>query len=109
MFGFLQDMMNYDERKVDRYEDDLCCVSTARVSDGKQPYETGIYHKFYNDDKCMIVAAYDTIEEAQAGHNKWVHTMTQEKPEQIQEIMNSEDFEGLVELRCHKRVETFNA
>jgi len=89
MFSFLQDLGNYEDRKVDRFEKDGLLVSTARVSDGCQPYETaiqvkGYYRKDNNvhlaDNRWCVVEAYDTIKDAQNGHDKWVSVMTGENP-----------------------------
>ena len=76
MFDFLLDMGNYEDRKVDCHEDDTLIVDTARCSDGRKPYETAVQHPEYNSGKWVIVEAYDTKEEAQEGHNKWVAKMT---------------------------------
>ena len=76
MFDFFMDAFNYDQRVVDRYEEGEVVVDTASVSDGSQPYETGICHPEYNDGDWVIVEAYDTKEEAQEGHIKWVYKMT---------------------------------
>jgi hypothetical protein len=77
MFGpILQMMGNYENRVVDRYEGNGMVVDTAAVTDGKQPYETGLAHPEYNKGNYVIVEAYDTKEEAKKGHAKWVKKMT---------------------------------
>ena len=76
MFNFFSMADNYEDRKVDRYEADGMIIDTASVTDGNQPYETGICHPEYNKGDWVIVEAYDTKEEAQAGHEKWVARMT---------------------------------
>lgn len=61
----------YEERKVDRTTINGYMVDTVKSGDIGKLYETGII-----DDKqeleWVIVEDYDTIEEAQEGHNKWV-------------------------------------
>ena len=76
MFNFLADIGNYDSRRIGRYEkSDKELVSTARISDGKQPFETGIAHPDYNDGNIVIVEAYSTVEAAEEGHAKWESLM----------------------------------
>lgn len=90
MFGFLFDKHNYEQRKVARFEQHDIIVSTAAVSDGSQPYETGVYHPRYNDGKCIIVEAYDTIEEARIAHVKWVAVFTNKKlPKTVVDVPNA--------------------
>jgi hypothetical protein len=88
-FGF--DMaFNYDERKVDRYEDETLLVDTCAVSDGAKPYETAVAHKEYKGGSWIVVEAYDTQEEAQAGHDRWVATMTAEElPDMLADCRNA--------------------
>jgi hypothetical protein len=76
MFSFLDDFGNYEERKVDRFENDDLSISTCRVSDSKRPFETAVKHPKYRQDKWIVVEKYDTKEQAQTGHDKWVETMT---------------------------------
>lgn len=61
----------YEERKVDRTTINGYIVDTVKSGDIGKLYETGII-----DDKqeleWVIVEGYDTLEEAQEGHNKWV-------------------------------------
>ena len=89
-FDFIRDMGNYDERCVGRYDNDDLMVSTARVSDGAQPYETAVAHPKYNDGDMVIVEAYDSGGEAKAGHERWVATMTNGKlPTQLTNCCNA--------------------
>jgi hypothetical protein len=93
LFDFLNDLDNYDDRKVDRFESDEgnLLIDTCKVSDGKQDYETGIAHDDYNDGKFIIVEAYDSAKDAQVGHNKWVKIMTKgELPDELIDCGNSE-------------------
>lgn len=77
MFDFINMANNYESRKVAKWNspDHTRMVSTARVSDGYQPYETAFKHPDYNDGAMVIVEAYDTKEEAQTGHKKWLKIM----------------------------------
>lgn len=73
---FLNDVDNYEERKVERYTTDEMKIDTYRVSDGREPFETGILHKEYNNNEWIIVEAYSNKQEAISGHKKWVAKMT---------------------------------
>ena len=96
MFEFLNDMENYESRCVDRFETDWGFISTARVSDGQKPFETGVKHNRYHDNRLTIVEAYDTVEEAKAGHERWVSTMTAaELPESLTDCENAECAHGV--------------
>lgn len=98
MFEFLNDFGNYDERKVDHTElEGGAQIDTARVSDGRQPFETAVSHPDYNDDKWVIVEAYDTKEDAQKGHDRWVKTMgTDPLPTELKDCSNA-NISGFVE------------
>lgn len=89
MFRFLDMLDDYDERKVYRHEFDDLIIDTALVNDGNQPYETGIKSPLYNNNEWVIVEAYDTKEQAQEGHNRWVETMLHNPPEELVECTNS--------------------
>ncbi len=90
MFDFLNMAGNYDSRKVGLYKSDNLVVSTAAVTDGNHPYETAVKHPEYNDDKLVIVEAYDSKEDAQSGHDRWIFTMSAEDlPEFLQDCQNA--------------------
>ena len=80
MFDYFDMAYNYEDRKVANYTsgDVTLFVDTARVTDSSKPYETAISHPKYNHNKWVIVELYDTKEEAQIGHDKWVALMTAE-------------------------------
>lgn len=89
MFGF-EMMGNYDNRKVGRNDFPWGMISTAYVTDGDKDYETAVLHEEYNDGKMVIVENYDTKEEANAGHTKWVKKMTGKRlPAALVECNNS--------------------
>lgn len=91
MFSFLEDAGNYESRKVGRFQKGDIFVSTVYVSDGKEPYETGIGHPDYNDGNLVIVQAYPNIEKAKKGQEKWVKIMTsRELPESLEDCANAE-------------------
>lgn len=75
LFDFINDLGNYQDRVVVRHDGDGTMVSTARVSDGRQPYETAFKHPDYNDGKMVIVEAYDSKELAAEGHVRWPKVM----------------------------------
>jgi hypothetical protein len=91
MFDFIYDMFNHEARRVDNTVlDGSTTIDTCKVSDGKQPYETGIECPKYNNGNWVIVEAYDTKEEAQAGHNKWVGIMSSDKqPDKLVDCRNA--------------------
>ena len=90
MFGFLDMMWDYEDRMVDRHEEDSLVVSTAFVTDGIKDYETAVKHPLYNDGEFVIVENYTTKEKAQIGHNVWVKKMTgEELPEKLVDCQNS--------------------
>ena len=81
----------YEQRKVDRYETEELFISTAHVIDSRKPYETAIAHPAYNEGAIVIVQMYDNIEDAQAGHDKWVQIMTADKlPDYLTDANDSE-------------------
>lgn len=90
---------NYDERRIGREtlpSDGV--VSTVRVTDGAHPFETAVAHEDYNNGELIVVEAYDTKEQAEVGHARWVATMTAEKlPESLTEAGNAE-----IEQLLHK-------
>jgi len=97
MFDFFSMMNNYEERVVDNYDKDGVVIDTALVTDSGKPYETAISHPDYHDNKMIIVELYDTKEEAQSGHNKWVKIMTSENlPLTIKDVSTA----GIAQL-CH--------
>ena len=84
MFDFFSMYDNYEDRKVGRYDADWGFVSTAYVNDAAKPFETAVQHRDYNNGKMVIVEPYDTKEEAELGHARWVETMTAEMlPERL--------------------------
>ena len=92
MLSFFDMENNYEERVVDNYEGKgELVVDTAAVTDSEQDYETGISHPKYNDGKWVIIELYDTKDEAQVGHDKWVKIMTAATlPEQIEDVSTAE-------------------
>jgi hypothetical protein len=90
LFDFLLDMDNYEDRVVARDEADGLVIDTAQVSDGRQPFETGVKDPHYNGGDWVIVAAYDTREEAERGHAEWVRRMTDSPPRVLQDCQNAE-------------------
>lgn len=86
MFDFLGMMGNYEDRKVDNFEQGDLVVDTCAVTDSTQPYETAVQHPRYNGGKWVIVELYPTKEEAQEGHNRWVATMTTNPPATLRDV-----------------------
>jgi hypothetical protein len=66
---------------IGRYSDGNKIVSTIKAPDLKEPfkYETAISHPNYNDGNIIPVEAFVTREEAEAGHEKWVKLMMDDK------------------------------
>jgi hypothetical protein len=91
MFDFFNDIDNYSERKVDRFEKDDLIIDTCRVSDGKQDYETAVSHPDYHNSKFIVVEAYSSKEEAQEGHDKWIAIMIKEPlPDELIDCCNAQ-------------------
>lgn len=91
MFGFLDMFGNYEQRKVDNFKKGKLEIDTAEVNDSDKPYETAICHPKYNKNKWVVVKLYDTKEQAQEGHNRWVKKMTQkELPKILKDVSTAE-------------------
>jgi len=89
MLDFLDMIGNCESRKVAWYEKINLKVDTCAVNDSDKPFETAISHPQYNDGDWIIVELYDTKEEAIAGHNKWVKTMTADELPKILKDVSS--------------------
>jgi len=90
LFGFMDMADNYDERAVARHEANGLIVDTCLVTDSEKPYETGISHKGYNGGSYVIAEMYNTEEEAQQGHDKWVKIMTaDELPKELEDVSSA--------------------
>lgn len=90
MFGFLDMMNNYEDRKVDRYEKNDLMISTAAVTDGDFPFETAVRHPLYNENDYIIVESYSDLESAKKGHKKWIKKMTKDVlPEHLDDCSNA--------------------
>lgn len=92
-------------RQVDRFVDGNLVVSTVAVNDGDKPYETAVSHPGYDEyfngtlaspqsflgkRKWCVVEAYDSREEAEKGHARWVERMTSlPLPEVLNDCQNS--------------------
>jgi hypothetical protein len=99
MFDYFEMLSNYEQRKVDRYEGDNFSIDTCSVSDGAKQYETAIGHPDYNFGSWIVVEAYDTIDEAQIGHDKWVAIMnTEPLPDKLVDCANAEIVQALQEF-----------
>ncbi len=91
MFDFINDMGNYADRKVGRDDFDWGFISTARVSDGREPFETAVEHTDYNGGKMVIVACYPTKKAAKEGHAEWKEKMTAKRlPKSLTDCSNSQ-------------------
>lgn len=88
MFEDMMEMFDtYKARAVDNYTKGKLFIDTALVTDSEQDYETAVEHPKYDDGDMIIVEMYDTKEEAQAGHDKWVGVMTADTlPERLVDV-----------------------
>lgn len=86
MFDFYSIANDYEERKVENTVVGETTIDTAAVTDSDQPYETGIQDPNYNNGNWVIVELYDTKEEAQAGHIKWVDLFKTNPPEKLKDV-----------------------
>ena len=96
MFDLSGMMGNYEDRTVERSEYEWGFISTCRVTDGTQPYETAVCSSEYakaedaqDTDGMTIVEAYDSPEAAQEGHDRWVKTMTEDPPQGLADCCNA--------------------
>lgn len=91
LFDFVLDIGTYAERKIDNYNGkDGLVVDTCAISDSNKPYETAVEHPAYDEGKMVIVELYDTKEEAQKGHDKWLKRMTTGKlPETLRNVFTA--------------------
>ena len=89
MFEFLQDIGNYDDRKIGREEVNGFVISTAYTSD--EGYETAIIDK----NGVHPVERYSDIVEAKEGHQKWIKKAKKFKTED--EVIKLGAWSGLVE------------
>jgi len=103
IFSFLNHIGNYESRKVLRNDFPEGFVSTCYVSDGSQPFETAICHKDYQSE-IIPVEAYNTIEEAEVGHARWVEMFINKTlPERLIEFPNSAIAQLLIDTKGVKR------
>lgn len=54
----------------------LIIDTAGGMDDSLHPYETAVSHPEYNNGDWVIVASYDTEDEAYKGHEKWIKIMT---------------------------------
>ena len=102
IFDFEQDRNNYEERMVGRDDYSWGFISTCSVSNGVQPFETAVEHGNYNNAEIVVVEAYDTKEQALAGHARWVATMTTPPlPAKLKDCCNSNIMQLGIKLGYH--------
>jgi len=90
MFG-MEMIDNYDSRKIGRFEEGNVFVSTVRVTDSLEPFETAVRHPKYNNNMLVIVEMYESAEEATAGHERWIAVMTADTiPAELKDVSTSE-------------------
>ena len=97
MFSFFDMVGTYEDRKVDCTPFSWGFVSTARVNDGRQPYETAVQSNEYGTvrdlkktNEMIIVEAYDNSSDAQEGHDKWCKVMEEDPPFELIDCLNAE-------------------
>lgn len=92
MFNFLLDIGNYANRVVARteFEKEEVIFSTCSVSDGSKPFETAMRNLEYHDG-FVVLEAYNTKEEAEKGHTKWIELyVTNSLPDTVEDCCNGE-------------------
>ena len=97
LFDFLLED-DYEDRKIERYDDDELFVSTCRVSDSERPYETAVSTPEYNKGKIVIVEMYDTEQEAREGHHKWLEAMKNNPPNALTNVSSCGSSEWIKKL-----------
>jgi len=86
--------------KVAFHDGDFRISTISDVPDSEHSFETAVAHREYYGGKWICVEEYDTVEQALAGHEKWVETM-KNLPDQIIDISTSEEFKSKDEVRGH--------
>jgi hypothetical protein len=86
MFDFLSMLGNYKERKVKNTEINNAVIDTCAITDSSKPFETGICHPNYNSGRWIIVELYDTKEEAEEGHDRWVEVFSSSLPSKLVDV-----------------------
>jgi hypothetical protein len=102
--GMFADALNYPDRAVARDEFPWGMVDTCAVSDVPEPYETAIAHEDYGNGSgggMVIVEAYQTRDEALAGHKRWIEIMTTTQPEYLEQ-KGGHDYRGTKYYRQSK-------
>ena len=85
IFGDYDRLMRYQESN-DEWDISLV-VSTIQASDTDHPYETAVSHFELNPGRWTVVEEYDSLEDAQAGHEKWIARMTgDDLPEKLEDV-----------------------
>lgn len=103
LFDFLKMAGNYEERKVARYQEGNLTVSTCRVCDSKFAFETVVAHSAYKEGNFIVVENYNTVEEAEGGHERWVKRMTRGTlPESLTEVGGNKLLELLNRCTGHQ-------
>ena len=63
---------NYENRAIDRFENDNFVIDTCYVTDREPPYETAIKHKDFYNNNWIVLGWSETREKAQKYHNEMV-------------------------------------
>ena len=101
MVEFFESMLNMFKldgyNPVARYDDEKrgITVSTAAIPDSDYPYETGVRHPRFNQGRIIVVENYNTLDEANAGHEKWLKIMTDN---QLPKVLKEVSASGVVKL-----------
>jgi hypothetical protein len=90
MFDFLNMAFDQESRKVDHTEINGALIDTCMVTDSTRSYETAVAHPDYGDGSWIIVESYDTKDEAEAGHEKWVKIFTNNLPNVLHDVNDCE-------------------
>jgi hypothetical protein len=86
MFGFLDMIGNYENRKIAFTKVGRALIDTCSVSDTDAGFETGIEHPQYNGGKWIIVEEYYSAKDAKKGHEKWVAVFKKGLPEELKDV-----------------------
>lgn len=96
MFAFLDMLDDYESRKVARDEVEVegykVILSTARVTDSLNPYESAIWVE--HETEVVVIKNYFSLESAQNGHKKILNELPKENIvefiSQLEDVGNSE-------------------
>lgn len=97
LYGILTMWGNHDERAVKNTKTDGFTLDTCLVTDRLWNYETAVKHTGFNNGDWIVLEGCETIEEAEAMHEKWL-TILKGNPETLKDCYTEEEYKYEVSL-----------